>query len=50
LYYFKTRKDKKATGVILLSKESFVKEDSSKKAGKPCIAVGTTERVFFYVS
>jgi hypothetical protein len=47
LYYFKTRKDKKATGVILLSKESFVKEDSSKKAGKPCIAVGTTERVFF---
>jgi hypothetical protein len=47
LYYFKTRKDKKATGVISISKESFVKEDSSKKSGKPCIAIGTTERVFF---
>jgi hypothetical protein len=50
LYYFKTKKDKKATGVITLSKESFIKEDPAKKPGKHCIAVGTTERVFFYVS
>jgi len=38
--------DKKATGVIILTKESFVREEMSKKPGKPCIAVGTLERVY----
>jgi len=47
LYYFKDKKDKKATGVISLSRESFAKEDNQKKPGKACIALGTLERVFF---
>jgi len=33
--------------VILVTKESFVKEDNQKKPGKICIAIGTLERVFF---
>eukprot|EP01129_Flabellula_baltica_P014988 TRINITY_DN736_c0_g1_i1.p1 TRINITY_DN736_c0_g1~~TRINITY_DN736_c0_g1_i1.p1 ORF type:complete len:468 (-),score=103.84 TRINITY_DN736_c0_g1_i1:50-1453(-) len=47
LYYFKKKSDKRETGVIELTKESFVKKDPTKKQGKPCIAVGTTARVFF---
>lgn len=47
LYYFKKKTDKKETGIIELTKESFVKKEPSKKPGKPCIAVGTTSRVFF---
>jgi hypothetical protein len=47
LWYFKKKTDKKETGVIELTKESFVKKEPSKKPGKPCLAVGTTARVFF---
>lgn len=47
LWYFKKKSDKKETGVIELTKESFVKKEPVKKPGKPCLAVGTTSRVFF---
>eukprot|EP01126_Amoeba_proteus_P018378 TRINITY_DN1934_c0_g1_i7.p1 TRINITY_DN1934_c0_g1~~TRINITY_DN1934_c0_g1_i7.p1 ORF type:complete len:471 (-),score=100.78 TRINITY_DN1934_c0_g1_i7:221-1633(-) len=46
LYYFKTKKDVEHTGVIVLTKESFVKREPSAKK-KNCFAVGTVSRVFF---
>jgi len=45
LFYFKSKKDTELTGVIELTRESFVKREDKKK--KFCFAVGTTKRVFF---
>eukprot|EP01126_Amoeba_proteus_P012707 TRINITY_DN1524_c0_g1_i8.p1 TRINITY_DN1524_c0_g1~~TRINITY_DN1524_c0_g1_i8.p1 ORF type:complete len:378 (-),score=76.50 TRINITY_DN1524_c0_g1_i8:842-1975(-) len=46
IYYFKTKKDSDMTGVIPLTKESFVKRDPTSKK-KNCFAVGTVKRVYF---
>jgi len=45
LFYFKNKKDTDLTGVIELTRESFVKREDKKR--KFCFAVGTTKRVFF---
>jgi len=45
LYYFKSRKDQDVTGIIELTKDSFVKKEEKKK--KYCFAVATSKRVFF---
>lgn len=48
LYYFKTRSDLEATGVILLEPDSFVKEERDKdKKRRSMFSVGTSHRVFF---
>jgi len=47
LYYFKNKKDTDMTGVIHLSKESFVKREPNYYKKKNVFAVGTTTRVFF---
>lgn len=47
LYYFKTRNDLEATGVIELEDDSFVREEKDKdKKRKYMFSVGTSQRVF----
>jgi len=45
LFYFKTKKDTDLTGVVELTKESFVRREDKKK--KYCFAVGTQKRIFY---
>lgn len=49
LYYFKTRNDLEATGVIELEQDSFVKDEKDKKK-RFMFSVGTSRRVFFIVA
>lgn len=46
LYYFKTKKDGNVTGVIDITRDSFVRPER-KKESKFTFAVGTSRRVFF---
>jgi len=45
LFYFKTKKDTDLTGVVELTKESFVRREDKKK--KFAFAVGTQKRIFY---
>jgi len=49
LYYFKTRNDLEATGIIELEPDSFVKDEKDKKK-RMMFSVGTSRRVFFIVA
>jgi len=49
LFYFKTRNDLEATGVIELETDSFVKDEKDKKK-RFMFSVGTSRRVFFIVA
>lgn len=46
LFYFKTRNDTEATGVIELETDSFVRDEKDKKK-RFMFSVGTSRRVFF---
>lgn len=49
IYYFKTRNDLEATGIIELEPDSFVKDEKDKKK-RFMFSVGTSRRVFFIVA
>jgi len=49
IYYFKTRNDLEAKGIIELEPDSFVKDEKDKKK-RFMFSVGTSRRVFFIVA
>jgi len=49
LYYFKNKKDKKATGVIAFTRESYVLKEPTKK-NKLILALKALDRIFLCLS